>query len=103
MPKSFEAVAHNGVIVLPEDVPPASRCVVTVMDEDLEDLQIQAAMTIPEDKQQRMGELLFKNREGQLTNEERIELDTLSAEFDAATLKKGRAMSLLAQMEHQEG
>jgi hypothetical protein len=34
MPKSFEVVAHNGVIVLPEDVPPSARCMVTVIDKD---------------------------------------------------------------------
>ncbi len=31
MLKSFEAVAENGIIVLPEDVPPSARCKVTVL------------------------------------------------------------------------
>ena len=46
-----------------------------------------------------MHELLVKNREGQLSEQERIELDVLAREFDTATLAKGRALSILAQLE----
>ncbi len=49
--------------------------------------------------QQRMSELLLKNRDGQLSEQERAELDLLSREFDTATLAKGRALGLLAQLD----
>jgi hypothetical protein len=48
MTKLFEAFAKDGIIVLPEDVPTSARCLVAVLDEDLETLRQQAAMTIPD-------------------------------------------------------
>lgn len=99
MTKLFEAVARDGVIVLPEDVPSPSRCLVAIMDDDFDRLREEAALTIPESSQQRMGELLQKNRDGELTEQERVELDALGRDFDSATLRKGRALSILAQLE----
>jgi hypothetical protein len=46
-----------------------------------------------------MSELLQKNRDGELTEQEQVELDALGREFDAATLRKGRALSILAQLD----
>ena len=69
------------------------------MDEDIEAIQKQADLTLPEAKQQRMSELLFKNRNGDISEDEKKELDSLAAEFDAATLKKGQALGILAQLE----
>lgn len=99
MTKVFEAFAKDGIIVLPETVPSAARCLVAILDQDTDTLRQEAAMTIPEPKQQRMSELLVKNREGQLSEQERVELDVLAREFDTATLAKGRALSILAQLE----
>ncbi len=99
MTSVFETVAKDGIIVLPADAPPSGRCLVAIVDQDFETLRQQAAVTIPEAKQQRMSILLVRNREGQLTEEERSELDTLAEEFDTATLTKGRALSLLAQID----
>lgn len=45
------------------------------------------------------SDLLLKNREGQLSEQERAELDVLARQFDAATLAKGRALGLLAQFD----
>lgn len=103
MTKVFEVVAKDGVIVLPADVPSPSRCLVAIVDEDFDRLREEAALTISEPKQRRMSELLQRNREGQLTEQEHIELDALGREFDTATLKKGRALSILAQLDsHSE-
>ncbi len=99
MTRIFEAVAKDGIIVLPSDFPSSARCVVAVLDQDLETLREEAALTISESKQRRMSELLVKNRDAQLSAEERVELDDLSAEFDTATLTKGRALSILAQLD----
>jgi hypothetical protein len=99
MSKVFEAVAKDGVIVLPADVPSSSRCLVALLDEDIERLREDAALSIPEPSQQRMSELLQRNRDGELTSQERAELDALSHEFDTATLTKGRALSILAQLD----
>lgn len=97
--KVFEAVAKDGVIVLPADVPSPSRCLVALLDENCDDLREDAALTISESSQQRMSEMLQKNREGELSEQERVELDALGREFDTATLKKGRALSILSQLE----
>lgn len=98
MTKIFEAVAHNGVIVLPQDIPESARCMVTVLEEDLDALRQQAEMKVPGPKQQRMSDLLLKNRDEKLSEEEEAELDSLSAEYEAITLEKGRALSLLEQL-----
>lgn len=98
MTRVFEAVAKDGVIVLPAGVPSQMRCLVAVMDDDFDQLREDAALTIPESSQRRMGELLQRNRDGELTDEERVELDALGHEFDSATLRKGRALGLLAQL-----
>jgi hypothetical protein len=99
MTKVFEAFAKDGIIILPGDLPSRARCLVAVLDHDLETLRQDAAITIPEPKQQRMSELLLKNREGQLSEQERTELDDLAREFDATTLTKGRALGILAQLD----
>ena len=98
MLKSFEAIAENGVIRLPADVPSAAHCVVTILDDDLAALREQAEFMLPESTQQRMNELLVKNREGQLAPEESQKLDALAEEFDKATLAKGRALVALAHL-----
>ena len=99
MTKIFEAVAKDGVIVLPEHVPTPTRCLVAIMDDDFDRLRADAELMIPEPTQRRMSDLLQKNRDGELTEHERVELDALSREFEAATLRKGRALSILAQLD----
>ena len=99
MTKLFEAVARDGIIVLPEGVPSPTRCLVAIMDDDFDRLRDEATLTIPELNQRRMSELLQKNRDSELTEQERAELDALGREFDAATLRKGRALSILAQLD----
>jgi hypothetical protein len=98
MIKVFEAVAQGGVIHLPNDVSSSAHCVVTILDDDLDTLREQSQLELPEQVQRRMSELLSKNREGGLTDDEHKELDTLSEEFDAATLAKGRALAALAHL-----
>jgi hypothetical protein len=98
MAKVFETVAKDRVILLPDDAPSSAHCVVTILDDGLESLRAESRIEIPAVKQQRMSELLQKNREATLTEEEQHELDLLAEEFDRATLTKGRAMAVLAQL-----
>jgi hypothetical protein len=98
MIKVFETVAQGGVIRLPVDAPSTARCVVTILDDDLDTLREQSRLELPPAMQQRMSELLLKNREGALADDEREELDALSEQFDAATLTKGRALAALAHL-----
>jgi hypothetical protein len=86
------------VIRLPVDVPSTAHCVVTILDADLATLREQSQLVLPEAKQQRMSELLIRNREGTLTPDESKELDSLAEEFDTATLAKGSALAALAQL-----
>jgi hypothetical protein len=97
----FEAFAKNGILVLPDSAPASAHCLVAILDQDIEALRQEAAMTISEATQRRMSELLIKNREGELSASERVELDVLGREFDAATLAKGRALSVLAQWDSE--
>ncbi len=99
MTRLFEAYARDGVIVLPERVPQPARCLVAVLDDNFEGLRADAEYTIPEARQKRMSELLEKNRDNSLSDSERFELDALAVEFDAATLRKGRALGILAQVD----
>jgi hypothetical protein len=99
MTRLFEGFAKDGVIVLPERLSQPARCLVAVLDDDLQTLRAEAAYVLPEASQQRMSELLEKHRDSVLTDAEQIELDALGREFDAATLKKGRALGLLAQFD----
>ena len=85
------------MILLPDDFPSSAHCVVTVLDDGLDSLREQSQIEIPAVKQQRMSELLQKNREATLTEGERHELDTLAEEFDRVTLTKGRALAILSQ------
>jgi hypothetical protein len=98
MIRVFKTVAEGGVIRLPVDVPSTAHCVVTILDADLDTLREQSQLVLPEPKQQRMSELLFRNSEGTLTPDESKELDSLAEEFDAATLAKGSALAALAQL-----
>lgn len=98
MIKVFEAVAQGGVSHLPNDVSSSAHCVVTILDDDFDTLRKQSQLELPEQAQQRMSELLLRNREGALTDKERKELDVLSEEFDAATLAKGHALAALAHL-----
>ena len=98
MAKVFETVAKDRMILLPDDVPSSAHCVVTVLDDGLDSLREQSQTQIPAAKQQRMSELLQKNREAQLTEGELQELDLLAEEFDRVTLTKGRALAVLAQI-----
>ena len=94
----FETVARGGVIRLPLDAPASAHCVVTILDDDLDTLREQANLMLSDAKQQRMSELLERNRESALSADESAELDALGAEFDAATLTKGRAMAALGNL-----
>src|SRR5688572_19900614 len=94
----FETIAQDGVIRLPVDAPATAHCVVTILDDDLDTLREQSQLELPAVAQQRMSELLSKNREGTLTLDERQELDALAEKFDAATLAKGRALAALAHL-----
>ncbi len=101
MIKVFEAMAQDGVIRLPADVPSSAHCVVTILENGLEGLREQSRLELPADVQERMSELLVKNREAALTPAESAELDALAEQFEAATLVKGRALAVLAQLGDQ--
>lgn len=78
MTRIFETVAKDRMILLPEDAPASAHCVVTILDDGLDSLRDQSQIEIPSEKQQRMSELLQKNREETLTQEEQRELDALA-------------------------
>jgi hypothetical protein len=98
MARVFEAFAHDGILELPRDISRSARCLVTVLDEDVETLRKQAEVEVSEARQRRLGELLLQNRDGKLSRAEKAELDALAAECEATTLAKARALRILAHL-----
>jgi hypothetical protein len=98
MPRVIETVAQGRLIVLPEDVPATARCMVTILEDDIEALRGQAAFSISETEQPRMSKLLLKSREAGLTSEEEAELNAFSAECETTSLAKMQALRILTQL-----
>jgi hypothetical protein len=95
---------EDGKVVPTRELPATpgkARCLVTVFDESIEDLQAQAAAVIAPEKQQRVSELLAGNGEGRLSQEEEKELDALLAEAHEIDVHKAEAVRLLRELEHQ--
>lgn len=101
MIRTIGGYVENGRVVTAE-APPAGegrvRCLVTVLDESIEELATEAEQTMPAGKQQRVSELVAAHGEGQLNAEEQQELDTLLAEAHEMDLRKAEATRLLREL-----
>jgi len=65
--------------------------------EHIEELRRQAEYTFPDEIQERLEELLYKKREGQITSDETAELNKLVLDIQIQTIRKAQAMYLLKQ------
>lgn len=95
--KTIEGVIRNGEIKpsKPLDFEGQWRCVITIFDEDLEDLRRQSQAMLPDDKQDRLSELLQLNKLTALSNEQEKELDEILAEVHQLAAKRARAARIL--------
>lgn len=67
--------------------------------EYIEELRREAEYTFPDEIQERLEELLYKKREGQITPDETTELDKLVLDVQIQTARKAQATYLLRQYE----
>ncbi len=70
--------------------------------EDIERLRAAANYRLPQTKQERLEELLYKGNVGTLTPKEQSELNRLLEFIDRKNLEKARAMHQLSQLEKAE-
>jgi hypothetical protein len=87
-----------------EDLPPEIAGEVALFtargDEVLVDI---AKEVLPEEEQVALNRLLDRNSEGNLTDEEEAELNTLMDTYWRVTLRKAQARAILAQRRQQRG
>ena len=73
-----------------------------IHNNDDEALQIVAKHRLPQYQQARVRELLFKNREGNLTDAEELELDNYMAKMDHALEVVAEGLLSLAKRREQK-
>lgn len=106
MTRTIDGYIENGKVFTPEPPPVYNgklRCLVTVLDESLDDVAEQAEAAMPASKQQRVTELLDAHGEGQLGAEQLQELDALLAEAHELDLRKAEARRILRELGPREG
>jgi hypothetical protein len=95
--KTIEGVIRNGEIKpsVPLDFEGQWRCLITIFDEDLEELRRRSQAMLPDDKQDRLSELLQLNKSSTLSNEQEKELNGLLAEVYELAAERARAGRIL--------
>jgi hypothetical protein len=98
--KTLEGVISDGQIRTSEplDAWDDTRCVVTILNETLDDLRVQAQATLEAEKQARLSRLLEINKTGQITAEQERELDDILTRVHELAAKKARASRFLEQL-----
>lgn len=98
--KTLEGVISDGQIRTSEplDAWDDTRCVVTILDETLDELRVQAQATLEAEKQVRLSRLLEINKTDQITAQQEHELDDILARVHELAAKKARASRLLEQL-----
>jgi hypothetical protein len=99
--KTIQGIVHNGTIrpSEPLDYIGEFRCLITVFDEDLEELRRVSRVMLEETKQARLSTLLQLNKLSSLTAEQERELDTLLTEVHQLAAKRARAARVLEQLQ----
>jgi hypothetical protein len=75
------------------------RCLITVFDEDLEELRRSSQAMLEEARQARLSLLLQINKDGTLSEEQEHELDTILTEVHQLAARRARAARLLEQLQ----
>jgi hypothetical protein len=73
-------------------------CLITIIDEDLEELHRLSEAILEEAEQERLSALLQSNKSGGLTEEQERELNALLTEVYRLAAKRARAARLLEQL-----
>jgi len=95
--KTIEGIIRNGAIhpSEPLDFGGQWRCLITIYDEDLEELRRRSQAMFPDDKQDRLSELLQLNKATTLSHEQEKELNGLLAEVYELAAERARATRIL--------
>lgn len=99
--KTIQGVIRNGKIqpIEPLNFDKQSRCLITIFDEDLEELRHQSQAMLQELKQERLSELLQLNKQVRLSDDQEKELDGLLAEVHQLAAIRARAERILDLLE----
>ena len=101
MTRTLDGYLENGKVVtatIPAAHEDRARCLVTVLDESLDDLRARATARMPEAKQSRVSELLAAHGEGELSADQEGELDALLAEAQEMDLRRAEAARILREL-----
>ncbi len=97
---TIAGIIRNGQIhpVVPLAIEGQKHCLVTILDEDLDELRRLSNAMLDDARQNRLSWLLAANKSAQLTPEQERELDGLLTEVHQLTAKRARAARLLEQL-----
>jgi hypothetical protein len=98
--KNIQGIVHDGAIhpSEPLNFEGPLRCVITVFDEDLEELRRLSQVMFEDAKQARLSALLQLNKIASLSNEQEHEIDALLTEVHQLAAKRARAVRVLEQL-----
>ena len=97
----LEGVIYSGQAhtAEPIDVLDRSRCLITILDETVDDLHAEAQQSLDANKQARLSALLALNKARQIEPEQEQELDQLLAQVYELAARKARASRILRQLD----
>jgi len=97
---TIQGVVRDGQIhpSKPLDLEGQARCLITIFDEDVDELRRLSQAMIEKAKQNRLSLLLGLNKEEKLTDGQERELDALLTDVQQLAAKRARATRLLEQL-----
>ncbi len=97
---TIAGIIRNGQIhpVEPLQIKGQRHCLVTILDEDLDELRSLSSAMLADSKQDRLSFLLAANKSGQLAPEQESEMDSLLMEAHQLAAQRARATRLLEQL-----
>ena len=98
--KTIEGVVRNGEILPREPLvlERQSRCLITIFDEDLEELHRLSQAELEEERQERLSDLLEVNKQALLSTEQERELDQILTDVYQLAAKRARATRILEHL-----
>ena len=98
--QTIEAIVERGHVrtAVPLDVSNNTRCLVTILDEDLRSVRATARASLAPRKQRRLSGLLKANKVRSLTVAEERELDQLLVDVHELMARKAEAARILDQL-----
>ena len=98
--QTIEAIVEHGHVrtAVPLDVSNNTRCLVTILDEDLRSVRATARASLAPRKQQRLSGLLKANKVRSLTVAEERQLDQLLVDVHELMARKAEAARILDQL-----